>query len=378
MREVTAALEASKQQINVLQAAAKAIQQASTDQASRQVSVLSIDQSAAESVQSEQLSRQAEADSAEISQLHQQVRDESTKVSQLQSHAEHLCKKRRHKSTQYSQLLKQHQVLQAMAAEASQEGDQQEEDLRQKDAVIQQLQQQLVAAQQILAEGTEGPAPAHGTWEGPAPLAPAVSTGSRPPTQQASQSATRSLFSPPSDPNLTPTSTNRGNSQKQQGLHSLPINRSLQTTRAITAPATSTAQPAATAVSARAVPSSSLSMPEGSVDNPLAGQPDLDDHDDQISSSKLRPLSPQLSGLISDSDSGTDSGTDDEGTAGHTVRQHTRDQQVSSTPPPAFASAADRQQQSMAAQDAWPQEVQQVGSTLFLHRSHVHNSQSLC
>ena len=114
-------------------------------------------------------------------------------------------------------------------------------------------------------------------------------------------------------------------------------------------------------------------MPEGSVDNPLAGQPDLDDLNDQISSSKLRSLSPQLSDLSSDSDSCTDNETDNEGTAGPGVLQHTHDQQVLFKPPPAFASAADWKQQTTASQDASPQEMQQVGGTLFLHRK-----QSLC
>ena len=374
VQKVKAALKASKQQVDALQVAAKSLQKASTDEASRQLGVLSNDQSATESVQSEQLRCQAEADSAKISQLEQKVNDESSKVSQLKSHAEHLRKNLDDRIAQYNQLVKQHQALQAMAAEASQEGDQQEEDLRQKDTVIQQLQQQLIAAQRILAEGVEGPAHAHGTGDGRLPLAPAVPTCNTRPIKQAGQSGASPSFRAPSDPNLTPISTlsNMRIAHKQQVLHLPPVNRSLETTRANTEPALSSAQPTATAVSTRGVSSSCLRMPEGSVHNPLAGQPDLDDDHDQISTSKLRPLSPQLSGSINHSDSSTE----DEGTAGPVILQCIHDQQVSSTPPSAFTSAADWKQQSTAGQDTLPQKMQQVGRIWLLHYSHFLDKQA--
>ena len=326
VQEVTAALELSNQQVGALQAAAKTPRQASSEQASRQTDVLSVlsddNMSAAETTQSEQLKRQAGADSAKISQLQQQVKDDSTKVSQLESHTEHLRKMLGDKNTQYSQLLQQHQALQAMAAEASQEGDQQEADSRQKDAVIQQLQQRLVTTQHLLAEPAERPAPASGSRA--LPEAPAGAAGNRPPIQQEGQPEASPLSSPTL--NLaTPTSTNRITSGKQA------TTRSVQNSRPMTASTWSVAQPAAIAVSTKAVSPPSLSMPVGSVYNPLAGQPDLDDHNDHndhSSRSKLRPLSPQLSGLISDSDSNTDSGTGDEVEAGLGIMPHVHDQVV--------------------------------------------------
>lgn len=106
----------------------------------------------AESSAVAQVQQQTGDDSARITQLQQQATLDSTKVAQLERHAERLRKILGDKDTQYSQLLQQHQTLQAMATEVSQEGDQQEADLKQKDDVIQQLQQQLSDAQQILAE----------------------------------------------------------------------------------------------------------------------------------------------------------------------------------------------------------------------------------
>lgn len=86
------------------------------------------------------MQQQTGDDSARITQLQQQATLDSTKVAQLERHAERLRKILGDKDTQYSQLLQQHQTLQAMATEVSQEGDQQEADLKQKDDVIQQLQ----------------------------------------------------------------------------------------------------------------------------------------------------------------------------------------------------------------------------------------------
>lgn len=158
----------------------------------------------------------------------------------------------------------------------------------------------------------------------------------------------------------------------------------------------------------------SLSMPAGSVDNPLAGQPDLDDHDpnDHSSRSQLRPLSPQLSGLISDSDSDTDDCTVIDGAAGLVVVPHAQHQSasmksaasmpdvldqkkvarggegglkmVSAPSSDAWESAGDCQQPRIACQEMAPQ-MQQVGLKLcsylafvFLGPTHCQLQHVLC
>lgn len=149
---------------------------------------------------SEQQTHQADAASARTSQLQQQVAAGSTKVKQLESHIEHLRKMLGDKTTQCSQLLAQHRALQAMAAEAAQEGDQEEADLKQKDHVIQQLQRQLLTAHRILDGTTARPEPAQGAIPPPAPTGPKDKTM---PTQQAGQRKARSLSPSVLDPALS-------------------------------------------------------------------------------------------------------------------------------------------------------------------------------
>lgn len=380
-------LQTLRQSLSAKDAEVLALQQALHEQATAKTEL------------SQQQTHQADAAAAEISQLQQQVTAASTKVKQLESHTEHLRKMLGDRTSQYSQLLAQHQALQAMAAEAAQEGDQQEADLRQKDNVIQQLQQQLLTAQHILDGTTARREPAQGAI---LPSAPTVLEDNTVPTHQAGQCKALPTVDP--TPNLaTPTSTNNSVTTGKQQVPCLhPTSRGLQAITPVTRPASlgGNLQPAPTNVSAKAAVSPSLSMPAGSVTNPLAGQPDLDNRDpnDHSSRSKLRPLSPQLSGLISDSDSDTNDCTYIEDPAGLVVVPHAQHQAasmqsaasmpdvcnqkkgarggerglkvVSAPSSHALEAAGDWQQPSIACQEMAPQ-MQQVGLTLSSYLSFV-------
>ena len=386
MQQLTASLAAAQQQISVLQAASQAASQAlhdsphahlsNPDEGTDNQSAADIDPSETEeepakdatpadltsrpvsrmsvpvlhnaravtsavdkSTQPAQSSLPANGDFVRISQLQNQAKIDSTKISQLERHSENLRKTLSAKDAQYAQLLHQHQALQAMATEASQEGDQQEADLQEQLLVIRQLQQQLLTAQQAFAKAADA----------------AAGPGSRPsatPAAVAASPAVHSTAVSTEAPTVQQAAKPQGKTPLVTGNSPQRLKRSVSASTSLPASvsaASSTitiaSQPAAVtkadAVSLGAhgtleqtsVVSPSLSMPQGSVDNLLAGQPDLDDLDDYDSRSKMRLLLPQLSGLASDSDSASHGSSDSDSDTG-SITQGDAGKQSSEHPQP--------------------------------------------